>query len=111
VKRSPLLRKAELRSKYRTHKDPVTPEMRAEVAGRDGSCVMSQLDPTHVCRDTFGNEISPFGEYEIDHIDTGGVGKRGPSVPGNLVRLCPWGHAEKTYNARKWRPVLREWAA
>ena len=95
--------------KRRTHRDPVTPDMRAFIAHRDGSCVMSQLDPTHICRDTWGNEISPYAEFELDHVDNGGVGRRGPSVPSNLVRLCPWGHAEKTNDARKWRAPLRRY--
>lgn len=95
--------------KRKPHRDPVTPELRAEVAERDGECVLSKLDPTHICRDQWGNEVSPTGVFEIDHVFTSGLGRRGPSIPGNLVRLCPWGHAEKTYNARKWRPPLREY--
>ena len=99
------------RIRRKPHRDPVTPGTAEYVAHRDGSCVMSQLDPTHVCRDKWGNETSPSAEYEIDHVDTSGLGRRGPSVPSNLVRLCPWGHTEKTYNARKWRPALRSYLA
>jgi hypothetical protein len=98
MKRTHIRRKA--------HKDPVTPELRAEVAERDGRCVLSKLDPTHTCRDTWGNQIDPRGVFEIDHVMNSGVGMRGPSVRSNLVRLCPWGHAEKTNNARRLRPYL-----
>lgn len=97
--------------KRRGHRDPVTTDVAEEVAAWDQSCVMSQIDATHICRDKFGNEISPDGEYEIDHIYSGGMGRRGPSKPENLVRLCPWGHRTKTENARYWRPFLGRWAA
>jgi hypothetical protein len=94
------------RIRRKPHADPVTPELRIEVAERDGECVLSKLDPTHICRDQWGNEVSPTGVFEIDHVLTGGLGKRGPSVLSNLVRLGPWGHAHKTYNARLVRPYL-----
>jgi hypothetical protein len=99
------------RKKRRGHRDPVTPEVAEFVASMDGMCVMAILDTTHTCRDRFGNVIDPAGEYELDHIYTLGMGRRGPSTSENLVRLCPWGHREKTDNARHWRPALGAWAA
>jgi hypothetical protein len=98
-------------AKRRGHRDPVSPEVAEFVAEQDGMCVMAILDSNHTCRDRWGNEIHPAGEYELDHIYTLGIGRRGPSTPENLVRLCPWGHREKTDNARRWRPALGAWAA
>ena len=103
--------KPEPQKKRRGHRDPVTPELAADIAAWDRECVMSQIDLTHICRDKWGNQIRPDGEYEIDHIYTLGMGRRGPSSPENLVRLCPWGHRTKTENARYWRARLGQWAA
>ena len=94
---------------HRTKKDPVTAQVYAYVAARDRVCVMSSLDPSHTCMDRYGNQISPAGEYELDHVDNGGVGNRGASTRFNLVRLCARAHATKTYNARLWRPILRDY--
>ena len=104
MKRSPILRKSELRSKAR--KDKVTPGTAEYVASRDGRCVMAILEPTHQCHDRYGNRIASDGVYELDHVDNGGTGKRGPSTPSNLVRLCPYGHLTKTHFARLWRGKL-----
>jgi hypothetical protein len=109
MKRAATLRRHE-KSKPWRRKDKVSPEDYAYVATRDsivGGCVMAHLDRTHLCHDTWGNQIRPDGVFEIDHIDNGGTGKRGASERWNLVRLCPAAHATKTYNARLWRPRLR----
>lgn len=116
MKRSPLLRKAELRSKYRTHKDPVTPELRNYVLARDAGCVMPRLDFAPRPADNIPpDEILPLpfcdGRIEIDHVDNGGIGKRGPSTPANLVSLCGPHHRFKTENSRLMRSLLRAYLA
>ena len=105
MKRSPILRKSELRSKSRKHKDPVTPELRAYILARDKGCVGALLEMPGPCYYTV------LARLEIDHILNGGTGKRGPSIPLNLVTLCSAHHREKTDNARAWRPLLVEYAA
>lgn len=115
MKRAALLRRTELRSKSRPKPwkrhpdDKVSEELAHYVIGRDRVCVLSVIDATHTCRNTWGDEVPSNGDFELDHVDTLGFGKRGPSVPWNLVRLCPWGHREKTENARLYRPALREY--
>lgn len=114
MKKSPLLRKAELRSrswpKPWRRKDPVTSDFRAYIGARDRQCVLATLDPEHVCRNAFGDRIAPSGEWELDHIDVTGFGKRGPSVRWNCVRLCAFAHRLKTENAKRYRPLLRAYA-
>ena len=77
----------------------MTPELYEHIRHRDQGCV--------------GNIIGMLGPclppMEVDHIDSGGRGKRGPSTPLNCVMLCREHHRDKTYNARRWRPVLREY--
>jgi hypothetical protein len=82
------------------------------VAARDsivGGCVIAHLEPEHVCHDRFGNVVNPLHVYELDHVDNGGTGNRGASVASNLVRLCPYAHMRKTYMARLYRPMLRDY--
>ena len=111
MKRSALLRRSEKSKPWRRKdSDKVTLADYNYVAERDirvGGCVMAHLDRTHQCHDAFGNQIRPDGVFEIDHVDNGGIGKRGASERWNLVRLCPFGHRVKTENARLWRPELR----
>lgn len=96
----------------RAEDDKVPPAVAAYVAARDRVCVMSTLDLSHQCHDQFGNVIAPDSyHYELDHVDNGGTGNRGPSTKDNLVRLCPYGHRIKTENARLWRPALRAYVA
>lgn len=93
----------------RADEDKVTDAVANYVAARDRVCVLSKLDPDHLCYDRFGNRIAPDGIYELDHVDNGGTGNRGPSTAHNLVRLCPYGHMRKTHFARLYRPILRDY--
>ena len=111
MKRTALLRRAP-KPWRRSDEDKVTAADYYYVASRDlavGGCVMAHLDSQHTCRNAFGDEIPPDGEFQIDHVDNGGVGRRGPSERWNLVRLWPWDHRVKTDNARLWRPRLRKY--
>lgn len=82
--------------------DPVTEATAAAVRARDGGCVAGRVgfpDSAGVCE----------GRGELDHIDNGGLGKRGPSTPGNLVTLCTRHHRWKTEHASTARPLLIRW--
>lgn len=82
------------------HRDPVTPELREYILARDKGCVGALLDMEGPCD----------GRIEIDHVLNAGLGKRGPSIPLNLVSLCSGTHhPAKTNNARAWRPLLIEY--
>jgi hypothetical protein len=89
------------RIRRKPHRDPVTPELHDYIVTRDAGCVGPLLDMDGSC----------YGKLEIDHIDNAGLGRRGPSVPSNLVTLCATHHFLKTTNARTWRPVLRQYVA
>ena len=81
-------------------RDPVPPEVRAEVRERDGGCVFGRIGIEHDC----------FGRLELDHVRaSGGLGLRSPSTADNLVTLCPAAHRRKTLDGRRWRPVLLAW--
>ena len=47
------------------------------------------------------------GSMELDHVaGSGALGKKSPTVAGNLVTLCAVMHRERTENGRTWRPLL-----
>lgn len=101
MRRSPLLRKTELRAKAlkpwrRADSDKVTPELHDYILERDGGCIGPRIGMERAC----------FGRLEIDHLMNGGTGKRGPSIPSNLSALCGQHHYTKTVEARKWRPII-----
>jgi hypothetical protein len=89
------------RSKRRGHADPVTPDLHDYIIARDHGCIGARLDMEGPCD----------GPIQIDHILNGGIGKRGPSIPLNLVSLCRDHHRAKTENARAWRPLLIEYVS
>lgn len=65
--------------------DPVTPETRAAVFRRDGSCVAPLLG---------GSAMDCSGRSTIEHVkDELRMGKRAPSDLGHMVALCQ-GHTE-----------------
>lgn len=86
----------------KTHADPVTAAIRAYVLARDAfRCVGVVVGMRGECE----------GHAEIDHVMNAGKGKRGPSVPSNLVSLCSRHHLEKTHHASRWRPPLMAYLA
>lgn len=88
-----------------TRRDPVTPEVYEAVRRRDKGCVGPRLhreDPT-----AFPGPC--YGRIELDHVRAGGMGKRSPSVPDNLMTLCAFHHLWKTYNARRARLLQVAW--
>ena len=80
-------------------RDPVTPAIAALVLYRDAGCVGPRIGMPGLCS----------WRVELDHIDGGGLSRRGPSTVLNLVSLCSAHHRMKTDHARTWRPPLREW--
>ena len=97
MRRSALVRKQETRRPWRRKpEDKVTDEVAHRVLARDRGCVMRNVSACD-------------GHIELDHVDNGGMGKRGPSTSDNLVSLCSSHHRFKTENARLVRPLLREY--
>jgi hypothetical protein len=46
---------------------------------------------------------------EIDHVNSAGFGKRGPSTEQNCLVLCGWHHRMKTEASKRWRPLLNNY--
>ena len=69
----------------------VDPEDRRAVLLRDGACLLSKIEPGHVCRDIWGDEHAPddLDRLTLEHVHLNGsmMGKRAPSVPESMVAL------------------------
>lgn len=89
------------------HKDPVTPDVYAAVMLRDNSCVGPRVGMQGEC----GSQWGPGRPVtiEMDHVNSAGFGKRGPSIEENLVLLCGYHHRVKTEASRRWRAALNEY--
>jgi hypothetical protein len=82
------------------HRDPVTPEMREAVLGRDGGCVAPRLGASSACS----------GSLQLDHVKSQPMmGKRAPSDMAHLVTLCEHHHLDGW--ATSHRPLLRRYLA
>jgi len=89
------------------HKDPVTNELRMALIRRDKGCVGVKIGMPEACGSQFGS-----GSYiilEVDHVNSGGFSKRGPSTMENCAMLCGWHHRRKTEASKRWRPLLNEY--
>lgn len=60
-------------------RDPITPEVRAEVLARDQGCVLARFEPDHEC----------WGPLELHHRK---LRRHGDHSAENLVTLCASGH-------------------
>lgn len=72
-------------------RDHVKPSVHAEVIVRDGACILSFLEPGHVCRDLFGDvhDSRDVGKCTLEHVkDDLRMGKRAPSDAAHMVLLC-----------------------
>ena len=73
-----------------TRKDPVSPQVHAEVIVRDRGCVLAGRIPNHVCRTVFG-DMHPWNDVEkltLEHVKSElAMGKRAPSKVQYLVLL------------------------
>lgn len=97
-------------------KDPVTPELHAAVLTRDRECVLWKRDPSHACRDQWGNPHRPddLARLSLEHVkDEPRMGKRGPSDLRHLVAMCHAANiAVPSKAAREWmRDYLARTAA
>lgn len=94
-------------------KDPVTPELHADVIERDlwfaGGCVAAFLDPEHGCRSQWGDPHPPTEFLTLDHVQDGygRMGLRAKSDRAHLVSLCYHAHLNGWATAH--RPLLREY--
>ena len=70
----------------------VTPELHAAVLIRDKACLLSRIEPDHLCRDTWGNPhaAGDLAKLSVEHVHDGYgmMGKRAPSDMAHLVALC-----------------------
>jgi hypothetical protein len=72
-------------------RDRVTPELHEAVLFRDRQCLLSAIEPDHVCRDRWGNMHEPWAwlHLTVEHVkDQPRMGKRAPSDMAHLVALC-----------------------
>ena len=68
-----------------THKDPVSPELRAEIFARDQGCMAPMLG---------GSAMDCWGRLTLEHVkDEARMGVRAPSDAAHLITLCQ-GHTE-----------------
>lgn len=76
--------------KRRGAADPVTPELRAYVARRDGSCVVARLvDRGEVARASILGECEGRDTFAHVRDSRGGrLGKRPPSTPRRVALVC-----------------------
>jgi len=88
-------------------KDPVTPGLRYTLMSRDRGCVGPQIGMPGLCGSQFGSGGRVI--LEVDHVNSAGFGKRGPSTEGNCVILCGYHHRLKTEASKTWRPVLNNY--
>jgi 5-methylcytosine-specific restriction endonuclease McrA len=70
--------------------------LRRQVILRDAGCLGPRL----------GMPIPCVGGIELDHVRTGGMGRKSRTTPDNLVSLCATHHRLKTLEGRAWRPKL-----
>lgn len=88
-------------------RDPVTPEVAAEVFARDKRCVLSIFDASHACYNAWGDPHASddLDKLTLEHVkDRLRMGKRAPSDAGHLVALC--GHRNSIRPPTKIERVL-----
>ena len=89
------------------HKDPVTLSVAGAVNRRDKGCVGPRVGMSGSCGSQWGSGGKVV--LEIDHVNSSGFGKRGPSMEENLVVLCGYHHRVKTESSKRWRAALNEY--
>lgn len=70
--------------------------VRQAVRDRDQGCVGPRVGMPGDC----------FGGLELDHVKTGGMGRKSPSTVDGLATLCSIHHRWKTEHGREARPAL-----
>lgn len=72
----------------RRRADRVTPELVEALRARDIGCVLSFLDPGHVCRDRWG-AVTDWQNASVEHVKSElRMGRRAPSDLEHTVLLC-----------------------
>lgn len=69
----------------------VTPDLHAEILRRDRECVLSKIEPWHICRDEWGriHYAGDLAKLTIEHVKSEPrLGKRAPSDPAHCLALC-----------------------
>lgn len=88
-------------------------ELHAAVLLRDRRCVLSFLEPGHVCRDQWGlpHDSGDFGRLTLEHVHDGYglMGRRAPSDMAHLVALC--GAANVGVPSKTQRQAMRRYLA
>ena len=92
-------------------RDPVTQALRAAICRRDGRCVLSKMEPDHVCRDRFGtpHAATDTRRLSIEHVHDGYglMGKRAPSDMAHCLALCAFANIGVPSKAQ--RAAFREY--
>jgi hypothetical protein len=112
IRRSPLRARNPMKRWFRPEEDKVSPEDRAAVFARDEMCIAARTDPTHSCRDQWGEPHAPTDtkKLTLDHVhDHAMMGRRAPSDVGHLVAAC-WA-ANVLGWCSKNRHIERAWLA
>lgn len=86
------------------HVDPVSKDLVALLHQRDRGCVGVKVGMPGECGSQFG--VAKVFNLEVDHVNTAGLGKRGPSTPENTVLLCGLHHRVKTEASKRWRAEI-----
>jgi hypothetical protein len=85
--------------------------LRAEVLRRDGSCILSRIEPGHVCSDVWGNEhrADDLDRLTCEHVHTEGsmMGRKAPDDLAHLVAMC--GFANVAVPSRVIRDQIRDY--
>ena len=89
------------------HKDPVLPEVAEAVFRRDRTCAGPKVGMPGACGNQWGSGKAIH--LELDHVNSAGFGKRGPSIEENLVVICGYHHRIKTEASRQWRAAINEY--
>lgn len=86
------LRRTPIRRWFRPEADKVSPSLHAYILNRDRICFAARIDPTHLCRDEFGNRHAPDDRkyLRLDHVKDSAQmgGPRAPSDRRHLLALC-----------------------
>lgn len=65
--------------------------LREAVLRRDRHCLLSSIEPEHVCRDAWGTPHAPddLDRLSLEHVKSDlMMGRRAPSDAAHLVALC-----------------------
>lgn len=89
------------------------PAIRYQVMLRDKACLLSKIEPGHVCRNIWGDVHAPddVKQLSLEHVHLTGsmMGKRAPSTAASMIALCAW--ANVRVPSRVQRNAMRTYLA